>query len=129
MRKLVLWGHGIDEYREMFALSTDDLNGNILEYGCGPSAVNSTQHALNHKVISCDPLFVLDKDTLYSKAVMIFASMAEEINEDQAQFDFTRSGGLPQLIAQRKQGMQHFFADYEEGKKDGRYIGVTDYHL
>lgn len=129
MRKLVLWGHGVDEYRDMFDLSTDDINSKILEYGAGPSAVNSQQTPLTHQVVSCDPLFVLDKATLASKSVMIFADMAEQIKQEQARFDFSRSGSLEQLIIERQQGMQQFFADYLQGKKDGRYVGITDYHL
>lgn len=129
MRKLVLWGHGIDDYREMFGLSDEDMNSRILEFGCGPSAVNSEQTQLNHHVVSADPLFVLDKDTLSSKAVMIFADMADEIKAEEARFDFTRSGGFEKLVAERQEGMNTFFADYEQGKNEGRYIGVTDCHL
>jgi SAM-dependent methyltransferase len=129
MRKLVLWGHNADEYREMFDLSPDEMNSRILEYGCGPSAVNAQQASHKHQVISCDPLFVLDKDTLSSKAVMIFSGMAEEVKNERERFDFSRSGSLEHLIAERQEGMKQFFADYEQGKKEERYLGITDYHL
>jgi len=129
MRKLVLWGHSVDEYREMFDLSQEDMNSRILEYGCGPSAVNAQQFYEAHEAVSCDPLFVLDKDTLSSKAVMIFAQMADEVRQEQDQFDFSRSGGLDKLIVQRQNGMKQFFADYEQGKAEGRYFGAADYHL
>jgi hypothetical protein len=129
MRKLVLWGHHIDEYKEMFDLSQKELNSNILEYGCGPSAVNTQQTQKNHKVTSCDPLFVLDKDTLSSKAVMIFADMAQQVKKEEDKFDFSRSGSYENLIAERQQGMKQFFADYTAGKAQGRYIGIADYHL
>lgn len=129
MRKLVLWGHGIEEYREMFDLPQEEKNSTILEYGCGPSAVNYQQTQLHKKVVSCDPLFVLDKDTLFAKAKMIFANMAEEVKQHQDQFDFSRSGSLDKLSQERQEGMKLFFADYERGKADGRYLGVTDYHL
>jgi hypothetical protein len=129
MRKLVLWGHSVDEYREMFDLSQDEINSKILEYGCGPSAVNFQLSQVNNRVVSCDPLFVLDRDTLYSKSVMIFAQMAEEIKSEQEHFDFTRSGSFDKLMAERKLGLETFFADYKQGKSEERYIGVTDYHL
>ena len=129
MRKLVLWGHSVDEYREMFDLSQDEINSSILEYGCGPSAVNYQQTQNAHKVVSCDPLFVLDKDTLSSKAVMIFADMAEQVKKEQSRFDFSRSGSYESLVAERQEGMRQFFADYASGKAEGRYIGVADYHL
>lgn len=129
MRKLVLWGHSVDEYREMFDLSQEDMNSRILEYGCGPSAVNAQQVHEAHEAVSCDPLFVLDKDTLNSKSVMIFAQMVDEVRKEQQQFDFSEYGGLDKLIEHRKKGMSEFFADYEQGKAEGRYYGVTDYHL
>jgi SAM-dependent methyltransferase len=129
MRKLVLWGHGAEDYLGMFDLSQAELESGILEYGCGPSAVNSQLTKLNKQVVSCDPLFVLDKDTLSSKAKMIFANMAEEIYLHQDRFDFSQSGGLEKLLVNRQQGMQNFFADYPNGKKEGRYVGISDYHL
>lgn len=129
MRKLVLWGHSVDEYREMFDLSQEDMNSRILEYGCGPSAVNAQQFHEAHQAVSCDPLFVLDKDTLSSKAIMIFAQMADEVRKEQEQFDFSRNGGLEQLLEYRQEGMKSFFADYEKGKAEGRYLGAADYHL
>ncbi|RUR18819.1 hypothetical protein ELY21_06245 [Legionella sp. km535] len=129
MRNLVLWGHGVDEYQEMFDLSDSEINSKILEYGCGPSSVNSQLAQRSIEVVSCDPLFVLDKDTLYSKSVMIFSQMAEEIKAEQEHFDFTRSGGFEQLLAARKQGFEQFFADYRQGKTEGRYLGVTDIQL
>ncbi len=125
----MLWGHSVDEYREMFALSQEDMSSRILEYGCGPSAVNSQQFHKAHEVVSWDPMFVLDKDTLSSKAVMVFAQMADEVRQEQDQFDFSQVGGLEQFIAQHQKGMKEFFADYEQGKKEGRYIGAADYHL
>ncbi len=55
--KLVLWGHHVNEYRDMFDLSESDLNDRLLEYGCGPSAINAELNGFRHQVISCDPLF------------------------------------------------------------------------
>jgi hypothetical protein len=129
MRKLVLWGHHVDEYREMFDLSQEDMNSRILEYGCGPSAVNAQQMEGGHQAVSCDPLFVLDKDTLYSKAIMIFAQMAEELHKEQNHFDFSPAGGLEELLTKRQKGMNQFFSDYQQGKAQGRYYGAADYHL
>lgn len=129
MRKLVLWGHSVEEYREMFDLSQDEMNSKILEYGCGPSAVNAEQTQANHKVVSCDPLFVLDKDTLSSKITMIFGDMIEKVKDAEQHYDFSRSGSLDHLLKERRTGMKQFFADYELGKSEDRYLGVVDYHL
>jgi SAM-dependent methyltransferase len=129
MRKLVLWGHHIDEYREMFDLSSADMKTRLLEYGCGPSAVNAELTALAQPIISCDPLFNLDKDTLYSKAALIFADMMTRMIRDKTQFDFSRYGSPELLAEERQKGMAKFFADYNKGKKEKRYIGISDYTL
>ena len=129
MRKLVLWGHHVDEYREMFDLSTADMETRLLEYGCGPSAVNAELTELSQKIISCDPLFNLDKDTLYSKVSLVFADMAARVLRDQKKFDFSRYGGPKLLIDERREGVAKFFADYEQGKEAKRYQGASDHHL
>lgn len=128
MRKLVLWGHHLDEYKEMFALSDAELNGKLLEYSCGASAVNAG-FCDKTRMISCDPLFTLDKGTLSTKVSLIFEEMVNQVEKHQDKFDFSRYGGLGALVAQRRQGMAEFFADYDKGIAEKRYIPVTDYTL
>ncbi|WP_347251972.1 hypothetical protein [Legionella sp.] len=127
MRKLVLWGHHVDEYQEMFDLSVEEMGTRVLEYGCGPSAVNAELTSTSSgQIISCDPLFNLDKDTLYSKTTLIFADMAERVLKDRKIFDFSRYGSPRLLIDERREGMAKFFADYEKGKKEKRYLGISE---
>ncbi len=129
MRKLVLWGHHIDEYREMFALSAADLASNLLEYGCGASAVNTELNKQGIKVVSCDPLFTLDKATLSTEVSLIFEDMVDRVCAVQDKFDFSHDGSLDALISSRRQGMAEFFDDYQPGKIEGRYMPVTSHHL
>ncbi|KTD22937.1 hypothetical protein [Legionella londiniensis] len=129
MRELVLWGHHVDEYQEMFDLSANDLEGSLLEYGCGPSAVNSTLHETASHIISCDPLFALDKSTLSTKVSLIFEDMISKVKKEQDKFDFSHYGNLERLISKRRRGMAEFFRDYEQGKAEKRYLPVNDYHL
>tara|TARA_Y100000588_G_scaffold289012_1_gene307563 strand:- start:239 stop:925 length:687 start_codon:yes stop_codon:yes gene_type:complete len=129
MRKLVLWGHHVDEYQEMFDLSEHDFKASVLEYGCGPSAVNVEIHDSNAHVISCDPLFNLDKSTLSSKVSLVFEQMVDAVKEEQDKFDFSHYHSLEKLIARRKQGLDAFFADYEQGRKDNRYQALNEHSL
>lgn len=129
MSTLALWGYTIDEYRAWFDLTDDAINSAILEYGCGLSAVNAQQTKQKHKIVSCDPLFVLDKNELQSKAQLIFAQRAQEIKKEQEHFDFSRCGGYDSFVAERQKGMDAFFADYEAGVAEQRYLGLNDYHL
>lgn len=129
MRKLVLWGHDVDEYREMFALSLADLHTRILEYGCGANAVNVELHDKAALVKSCDPLFNLDKATLSTQVSLAFEDMVARVTEEQDTFDFSHYGGLEALIARRRHGMETFFSDYEKGKEEQRYLAIGDHSL
>lgn len=129
MRKLVLWGHHVDEYREMFALSATDLKSNLLEYGCGASAVNKELSQQGGLVTSCDPLFALDKSTLSTKVSLIFDDMVARIKDVQQKFDFSHYGGLDALIASRRQGMNEFFSDYTQGQAEKRYLPLVNHSL
>jgi hypothetical protein len=129
MRKLALWGHHVDEYREMFDLSTTNLTTRLLEYGCGPNAVNAELTASSHHIVSCDPLFNLDKSTLYSKVALVFSDMLARVIKHKNEFDFSRYGSPQLLFNERQEGIDKFFADYEKGKKEKRYLGINEYSL
>lgn len=126
MRKLVLWGHHVDEYQEMFGLSSEDLNSRLLEYGGGTSAVNAELHARGVGMVSCDPLFRLDRAALETEACSVFESMVQRLQKKENQFDFSQYDGLDGLIACRRQGMATFFSDYSLGKIENRYLFSED---
>ena len=129
MRKLVLWGHHVDEYKEMFALSQADLTGRILEFGSGASAVNAELRDKAVEIISCDPLFVLDKATLTTNVSLVFEDMVARIHNEPDKFDFSRYGSFDAFIDYRRQGIAEFFRDYDKGKAQKRYLPATDYQL
>ena len=133
MRKLVLWGHNVDDYREMFDLSESDFNTRLLEYGCGASAVNAQLNSEAKDgqafVKSCDPLFVLDKGTLSVKVSLIFEEMVASVMNDKEIFDFSHYGSFDALVALRRKGMLKFFEDYEKGRAEKRYLPVIDHNL
>jgi len=126
MRKLALWGHNLDDYLEIFDLSSIDLKASFLEYGSGASAFNSMVNEKGGKVISCDPLFIYDNKEIKAEALLIFDEMVERVKSIKDKFDFSKFGGLDGLISLRRKGMDKFFSDYETGKKEGRYISTAE---
>lgn len=61
---VVPFGRSLDEYRQMFALSEDDLARNIIGVGDGPASFNAEMHALGKRVVSIDPLFRFSADDI-----------------------------------------------------------------
>lgn len=129
MRKWVLWGHDVADYRDMFDLSSNDLSSSILEYGCGPSGVNVELNQKSAHVISCDTLFCLDKPDLFKQTNLIFDERRLEIEKNAANFDFSRFGSLPELVDKRRRVLADFFQDYSTGKQQSRYLGVNGFPL
>ena len=124
--KLVLWGQHLDEYRDMFDLSKANFNSRILEYGCGPTAINAELHLENNCIVSCDPLFALNAEVLAAKVEGIIEDRIVRAKQRQAEFDLSRYGGFEQFIAYRREGLNAFFADYVQGKMAHRYQSMPD---
>lgn len=129
MSNLVLWGHHLDEYQEMFDLTPAHLDSSLLEYASGPSAFNAEMHQAGKQCISCDPMFTLDKDTFISKAALVFADMLEKVSVERDKFDFRYYGNFEGLIEKRRSGMATFFADYLVGKNEKRYLPIEEITL
>lgn len=126
MRKRVLWGHHVSEYKEMFDISDASLQANLLEYGCGASAVNTELHQQGTTMVSIDPLFALSKPELIQKVTDGFDERAEQVLADQTQFNVDNYGGMDAFLASRRAGIDIFFADYNAGVEEGRYQALVD---
>lgn len=133
MRKLALWGYHFDEYLGMFDLSLSDLTQKklrILEYHCGPSAVNKELNEKKLPIVSCDPLYNLNEENLQNKLTHFFPERALELRQEKNKLDLSLyEGDVEKLIQKRKEGLDLFFADYEKGKAEGRYLGCNEKEL
>lgn len=124
MREMALWGQHIDEYQQMFGLSGSDINSRLLEYGCGATAVNAQLHARGQTVISCDPLFSLDKSHLERAVQSMFDEAVRHLNTNPEQYDFSYHGSFTSLMAKRREGISTCLADYDLGRMEKRYLSL-----
>lgn len=122
MRRLVLWGHHLDEFIDMFDLSATDLKKRFFEYTCGATAVNAELTALGGHCVSYDAWFELDRESLAKEIAHQFDSRIREFQAQQQILDLSRYGSFEQLIAYRQEGIATFLADYEQGRLDKRYV-------
>lgn len=129
MRKLVLWGHHVAEYKAMFDVSDDALCSRVLEYGCGPSAINATLHEKSAHLVSVDPLFRLEKPALTEKIQSLSHHRIEQMRTDKHPLDVASYGGVDAFIASRQEGIATFLADYEKGREEKRYQALPKEQL
>ncbi|MCX7090196.1 MAG: hypothetical protein NTU48_01910 [Legionellales bacterium] len=123
MERLVLWGHHLDEYRDMFDLPDVALGMRFLEFQSGVTAFQYELRGTAAHLVSYDTWFDLSKEALREKVEASFAARLAQITERAEAFDLSRyAGSLDELTAYRRQGIAHFFADYDLGHAEGRYV-------
>ena len=126
MRKWVLWGHHLNEYMDMFGLTSDLTRLKLLEFGCGPTAINQELTAKGGDVISCDPWFEANQEHMQQRFLKHFNQQLTRVEQYPERFDFNKYGGMNFFIEKRQQGMQTFFKDFANGYTSGRYCGLAE---
>lgn len=123
MRKLVLWGHDLDEYQSMFdweIKKTSQLK--ILEFGCGASAVNAQLTARGIYAVSIDQLYCADENILHSRVMDAFNERVKELLHHPLQLNTEEYGGLEAFIQKRREGCEIFFQNYAAALSQNRYL-------
>ncbi len=129
MRNLVLWGHSLQDYREMFDLTDENLQGAIVDCGSGPTSFNAEMEQAGHQVVSVDELFGLESEMIARQAHHEFDEMQQYVSQNQALFNWDKVGSLHQLVEGRQEGINTFLHDITQGKADERYVGGALTHL
>ena len=71
------WGRSFEEYRRMFALSDRDLRLRILGCADGPASFNA-ESTRRGTVVSIDPLYRLDAQTIRDRIAATYDQMLEQ---------------------------------------------------
>ena len=116
-------GRSFDEYRRMFDLTEDDLNRFIIGCGDGPASFNAEACHRGKHVVSCDPLYRLEKTQIQERVAATFEQIIEQARRNTHEFvwdDGIRT--VEELGRVRMSAMQAFLDDYELGKAQARYL-------
>ena len=120
--KVVPFGRSLDEYRQMFALSDNDLARNIIGVGDGPASFNAEMHALGKRVVSIDPLFRFTADDIEWRFYAVLDAIMKQVMATPDDWVWTYHRSPEHLRQNRINVLARFIADYEAGKKTGRYL-------
>ena len=120
--QVVPFGRSLDEYRQMFALSEDDLARNIIGVGDGPASFNAEMHALGKRVVSIDPLFRFSADAIEWRFYAVVDNIIEQVKATPDDWVWTYHRSPEHLRQTRINVLARFITDYEAGKTTGRYV-------
>ncbi|WMW21925.1 SAM-dependent methyltransferase [Methanolobus mangrovi] len=121
-QNIVPWGRSFQEYVDMFKLSDKDLNSSVLGCGDGPASFNYEMTRQGRSVVSVDPIYNLDRDFIEKRIDETYIEVLEQTRENQDKFVWENISSVEELGRIRMDSMKLFLEDFEEGKKQGRYI-------
>jgi len=122
LENVVPWGRNLEEYQNMFQLSKEDLQSKILGCGDGPSSFNFKVTKLNGNITSIDPIYQFTKDEIQTRIDETSSVVSEQLKQNQNDFVWKNIKSVDELIDIRLTAMSNFIKDYENGKKEKRYI-------
>jgi hypothetical protein len=122
--QVVPWGRSFDEYRRMFALTEADLQGFILGCADGPASFNAEATRRGSRVVSCDPTYAFNGSELRQRIAATRDQILTQTRQNQNEFVWTSIRSIEELERVRMQAMDCFLADYNGGKRAGRYVAA-----
>src|SRR5262249_52875700 len=122
---VIPWGRSFEEYRLMFALSADDLGGPTLGCGDGPASFNAEATKQGHRVVSCDPLYAFSAFEIERRVADCYDNVISQVRQGRDGYVWGRFRGPDHLGECRLAAMRLFLADFEKGKREGRYLTAS----
>jgi hypothetical protein len=125
LNQVIPWGRSFEEYTRMFALTRDALAGNVLGCGDGPASFNAEATVRGHCVVSCDPLYSFSAGDIERRVEDCYDTVISQVkgNVDGFVWDYFRD---PDHLGEcRLAATRQFLADFDKGKREGRYIAAS----
>jgi hypothetical protein len=124
LENIVPWGRSCDEYVRMFALTEEDLSSRILGCGDGPASFNAVLSGRGGHVVSVDPLYAFDEARIRGRIDETYEIVMAETLRNRESFVWDAIPSPEALGALRMSAMKSFLADFESGKREGRYVAA-----
>jgi len=122
LKNVVPWGRSFEEYQAIFSLTEIDLKKSILGCGDGPASFNTELSAQGGKVVSVDPTYRFSSEQLQNRISEVYKEIMPQMYLNKDKYIWDSIPSVEELGNIRMAAMNKFVADYDAGKKEGRYI-------
>jgi hypothetical protein len=120
--EILLWGRSFEEYVRMFDLRSADLDRRILGCGDGPASFNHEMTRRGHEVVSIDPIYSLSREQIAERIDASYRTVIEQTRREQHRFVWDTIRSVDELGKLRMDAMRAFLEDFEDGRREGRYV-------
>lgn len=119
---VVPWGRSFEEYLDMFLLAEEDLTRKILGVGDGPASFNAQMHQRGIDIVSVDPIYQFSEEQVRERIRETYDTVISQTRDNQDKFVWDKIPSVEVLSQVRMEAMEKFCRDFENGKKQGRYL-------
>jgi hypothetical protein len=109
----------------MFALTERELGLSIVGCGDGPATFNAEMAGRGNPIISVDPLYRFSAAEIAERVRELADGMVEGARRKADAFLWTEFRSPEDLGRRRLEITQLFLADYEAGRREGRYVEAS----
>lgn len=124
LQHVVPWGRSFSEYERMFALTPDDLQRQILGCGDGPASFNAEATRRGARVVSVDPLYAHSVAEIGARIDATYGEILEQTRRNLHEFVWSEFTSVEELGNARIAAMNDFLADFDTGRRAGRYLAA-----
>ncbi|MDZ8187964.1 MAG: class I SAM-dependent methyltransferase [Nostoc sp. ChiSLP02] len=121
-QNILIWGRSTEEYTRMFGLTFEDIKLKILDCAGGPASFNVEMTRRGGNVVSCDPIYKLDKSEIAQRIQQANGEVINALQGNPDNFVWQDIQSPNQLLKMRKSAMQKFLEDFPLGIQEKRYI-------
>ena len=122
LKTVVPWGRSFEEYVRMFALKKKDLESRILGCADGPAGFNAQMHKAGFRVVSCDPLYRYSVRSIRNRINRTYQKILKQLETNQSDYVWKTFRDPKHVGRVRMRAMMIFLQDFDQGKKEKRYV-------
>ena len=122
LNEIVPWGRTFNEYERMFGLQAEDLRPGVLDCGGGTASFTVEMNARGLRAVAVDPLYRFSAEEIRARHAAVEAPMLAHVRATVNDWVWTYHRNPDDLLQNRRSAINTFLADYETGRKEGRYL-------
>jgi hypothetical protein len=122
--QVVTCGRSRREYDLMFNLRDDELSAGVLDCGGGPASFVAELSASGIPAVAIDPLYAFSASQIASRFEAVVEPMLAQIRATPQDWTWTYHRDPDDLCANRRAALAKFLVDYDQGRRENRYIAA-----
>jgi len=115
-------GRGLREYTDLFSLTVADLPRRILSCADGAASFNAHWTKQGGRVVSVDPLYAEPLEEIRHRLKHGLAEILPQVKANPGNYVWNYYSSPESLEAARITACDDFAADFEQGRRNGRYL-------